>query len=90
MGKQYGHLILEKVLAMKEEGKTHKEIGEEFGYTKVQIKKLIERYNKNQRKANAGIALKKRGRPPKGYVVSKKDKVTELRYILNRKDYRIK
>ena len=34
--------------------------------------------------------MKKKGRPPKDYVVSKQDKVAELRYILARKEAKIK
>jgi len=90
MGKHYGHIILEKVLLMKEDGKTHSEIGEELGYTRKQIKKLVERHNRNKRKIATGIALKKRGRPAKDNVVTEEDKVAELRYKMNRKDYRIK
>lgn len=38
----------------------------------------------------AGIALKKKGRPPKDYVVSEESKVAELKYIIARKDAKIK
>ena len=47
-------------------------------------------YNERQRKLAAGIALKRKGRPPKDYVVSEQDKVSELKYILARKDAKIK
>jgi len=90
MGQHYGHIIIEKALALKAEGFTYQEMGHQLGYSKKQITKLITRYNSNQRKIAAGIALKKKGRPPKNYVVSERDKLTELKYILNRKDYRIK
>ncbi|MBQ8599760.1 MAG: hypothetical protein IJ407_00750 [Clostridia bacterium] len=50
----------------------------------------MNRYNTNQRKLEAGIALKRKGRPPKDYVVSEQDKVAELRYILARKEAKIK
>ena len=55
-----------------------------------QLTNFITRYNVNQRKIAAGIALKRKGRPPKDYVVSEQDKVSELRYILARKDAKIK
>ncbi|MBO5746183.1 MAG: hypothetical protein J6Q76_05645 [Clostridia bacterium] len=48
------------------------------------------RYNTRQKKLAAGIALKRKGRPPKDYVVSEQDKVAELRYILARKEAKIK
>lgn len=48
------------------------------------------RYNKKQKKLAAGIAVRRRGRPSKNHVVSEQDKVTELKYILARKEARIK
>ena len=48
------------------------------------------RYNKKQEKIKAGIALKHKGRPPKNYVVREEDKFSELRYILARKESKIK
>jgi len=90
MGKHYGHIILEEVLALKSKGRTHTEIGEELGYTYKQIKQLVERNNANQRRIDAGIAIKPKGRPIKNVMVTKEDKLAELRYKLARKDYRIK
>ena len=55
-----------------------------------QLKNFINRHNTNQRKLEAGIALKRKGRPPKNYVVSEQDKVAELKYILVRKEAKIK
>ena len=51
---------------------------------------FITRYNAKQRKIAAGIAIKRKGRPPKDYVVSEQYKVAELKYILARKDAKIK
>ncbi|MGI6316390.1 MAG: hypothetical protein ACOX17_06940 [Christensenellales bacterium] len=34
--------------------------------------------------------MKRKGRPPKDYFVSDQDKVSELKYILARKDSKIK
>ena len=48
------------------------------------------RSNVMQRKIQAGISLKRRGRPPKDCVVGQQDKVAELKYILARKDAKIK
>ena len=90
MGKQFGHIILEKVLEMKARGKTHRKIAEELDFTHEQINRLVERSNKNQRKIAAGMTLTQKGRPPKNYVVSEEDKMADLRYKLSRKDYRIK
>ena len=67
-----------------------KEIGEKFGFTKEQIHNFISRHNTNQRKLEAGIALRKQGRPPKDYVVTEEMKIAELKYIIARKDAKIK
>ena len=92
MGRSYRHIkeYEEEILRLKAEGKTKREIGETLGFTKKQIHNFITRYNEEQRKISAGIALKKKGRPPKDYQVKEKDKVAQLRYIIDRKDARIK
>ena len=79
-----------EIMELKEKGFTKREIAEKFGLSKEQIKEFIKRYNRKQRKISAGIALKKKGRPPKDYVVSEQDKVAELKYILARKEAKIK
>lgn len=84
--KQYEKEIFE----LKEQGLTYAQIGEHFGIERIYIKKFFERYRVKQRKIEAGIAIKKRGRPAKDYVVTQEDKVAELRYILARKEARIK
>ena len=61
-----------------------------LGFSLKQYKGFITRYNEKQRKIAAGIAIKKKGRPPKDYQVSKEDKVAQLRYIIDRKDAKIK
>ncbi len=61
MGKHYWRETLPKVLEMKENGYTHRMIGEELGFSMDQIKRLLERYNRKQRKTQK-IPLK-RGRP---------------------------
>ena len=65
-------------------------IGEKFGFTYEQVHNFITRYNAKQRKIAAGIAIKRKGRPPKDYVLSEQDKAAELKYILARKDAKIK
>lgn len=84
--KQYEKEIFE----LKEQGLTYAQIGEHFGIERIYIKKFFERYRVKQRKIEAGIAIKKRGRPAKDSVVTQEDKVAELRYILARKEARIK
>ena len=80
----------EEILKMREEGKTKREICEVFGFTMKQMTNFVTRHNSRKRKLAASIAIKKKGRPPKDYIVSEQDKVAELRYILARKDAKIK
>ena len=79
-----------EILELKKQGYTKKEIGEKLGFTHEQVHNFISRHNMNQRKIATGVALKRKGRPPKDYVVSEQDKVAVLKYILARKDAKIK
>lgn len=79
-----------EILRLKSERKTLKEIGEILGFSRKQIHNFITRYNGNQRKLAAGTAIRKKGRPPKDCIVSEHDKVTQLKYIIARKDAKIK
>lgn len=92
MPRSYRHIqeYESEILSLRGQGKTVKEIGEQLGFSFKQVRNFITRYNAKQRKIEAGIALKRKGRPPKDYVVSKQDKVEELKYILARKDAKIK
>ena len=79
-----------EILQLKEKGYTKREIGEKFGLSKEQVKGVLKRKRRREEKQSYGIIPKKKGRPPKGCVVREQDKVAELRYILARKDARIK
>jgi hypothetical protein len=67
MGKHYGQAIIKDVLRMKEEGLTSREIGDYFGFTSKQMKKLLERYRKNARNREAGVLPRPKGRPRKRF-----------------------
>ena len=92
MSGSYRHIqqYEKEMLELKEQGLTLKEIGEKFGLSREQTHQIFKRYNKKQRQNEAGIALKRKGRRPKDYVVSEQAKVAELKYILARKDAKIK
>ena len=92
MSRTYRHIkeYEKEIMRLKEEGVIEREIGEKLGFTYKQVHNCITRYNTRQKKLAAGIALKRKGRPPKDYVVSEQDKVAELRYILARKEAKIK
>ena len=92
MPRSYRHIkeYEKEILSLKEKGLTKREIGEKLGFSYDQIHNFISRHNERQRKLSAGIVIKKKGRPPRNYVISERDKVAELRYILARKDAKIK
>ena len=92
MPRRYRHIqeYEKEILELKKQGFTRKQIGDKLGFTADQIHDFTKRYNRKQRKLTAGMALKKKGRPPKDYVVTKQDKLAELKYMLARKEARIK
>ena len=92
MPREYRHIqqYEKEIIELWEQGKTLREIAEKFGFSKKQVQEFKTRYNRKQRKLAAGIVLKRKGRPPKDYVVSEEDKVAKLKYILARKEAKIK
>ena len=92
MARSYIHIqeYEREILELKEKGLTHKEIALRLGFSKEQVKGFVKRQHKKERKLAAGIALKKKGRPPKDDKYTKTDKVNELKYIIARKDAKIK
>ncbi len=79
-----------EIIELRKQGFTGRQIQEKFGFSKKQYENFITRYNHRQEKIAAGIALKRKGRPPKYHAVSEQDKVAELKYMLARKDAKIK
>ena len=75
---------------LRKEGYTIREIGNKLGFSYKQMRNYFYRKNVTERKIQAGISLKRKGRPPKDYVVTEQDRVSELRYILARKDAKIR
>jgi DNA-binding CsgD family transcriptional regulator len=92
MARSYKHIqqYEKEILELKEQGLTHRQIGERLGFTKKQVKGFFYRNKEKQRKIAAGIALRKKGRPSKDDKYTETDKVNELKYIISRKDARIK
>ena len=92
MTRNYRHIqkYEKEILELKEQGSTLRQIGERLGFSRKQVHNFITRYNEKQRKIDAGFILKKKGRPPKDNKFSKTDKVNELKYIIARKDAKIK
>ena len=65
--RKYTHIkIIEpKLIAMREAGKTNREIAEYFGLEIRQIENWINRYHREQARLAAGLPPKRRGRPRK-------------------------
>ena len=92
MPRSYRHIeqYEKEIFELREKGYTNREVGEKLGFTREQIRGFIKRYNNKQRRIEAGFALKKKGRPPKNCVVTEGAKIGELRYIIARKNAKIK
>ena len=92
MARGYRHIQQNKkeMLELKAKGATHREIAEQFGFTKEQVNGFFKRHNRKERQIVAEIILKKKGRPPKIDKNIQTDKVNELKYIIARKDAKIK
>ena len=92
MPREYRHISQyeKEIMELRDKGLTYREIGEKLGFSKSQIKEFFSRLHIKERKLAAGIALKRKGRPPKNHVIKEEDKVAELRYILARKEAKIK
>ena len=92
MPRSYRHIkeYEKEILELKKKGLTKKEIGNKLGFSKDQIHNFFSRYNETQRRVSAGISLKKKGRPSKDYVVREEDKIAGLRYMLARKEAKIR
>ena len=92
MARSYRHIqqYEKEINDLKEKGLTQNDIAQRLGFTKEQVKGFIKRQHKKERKIAAGIALRKKGRPPKDSKYSKTEKVSELKYIIARKDAKIK
>ena len=76
MPRSYRHIqeCEKEIIELKHNGYTGREICEKFGFSKKQYENFITRYNRKQDKIAAGIALRRKGRPPKDYVVRIIDK----------------
>ena len=92
MPREYRHISKyeKEILVLRDKGLTYREIGEKLGFSQSKIKEFFKRLRIKEQKIEAGISLKRKGRPPKDYVVREEDKIAELRYILARKEAKIK
>ncbi len=79
--RKYTHvqMLLSEIKAMLSEGKTQREVAEYYGFPDKQVvKKLLERERRKERKLEAGILPRGKGRPRKD--AAPRDIVTEQAY----------
>ena len=79
-----------EIFRLRQAGFTGREICEKSGFSKKQYANFITRYNRKQEKPAAGVVIHKKGRPANDSVVTEEMKSAELRYIIARKDAKIK
>ena len=83
--RNYPHvqMLLPEIEAMIGEGKTQREVAEHFGFKdKYVVKRLLERQREKQRKLEAGIVPRPKGRPRKD--AAPRDVVREQAYEIER------
>ena len=74
--------LTEIIRERKANGETNREIGESYGLTKEQVKQLITRQNRKERKIAAGYIPRPKGRPRKELVsdeVKRNNELAQLR-----------
>ena len=71
-----------QILALREEGRTHREIAESLGLEKEQIKKWLRRYRIKKEKIEAGIPIRTRGQHRRNSEA--KDIIAEQAYEIKR------
>ena len=78
--KKYGHLkaLEPEIIKMREEGMCKREIAENFNLTTEQVKELLKRYRRRERKLASGVVPRPKGRPRKGGQVPKQDLQKEV------------
>jgi hypothetical protein len=83
MTRTYKHVkVLEsEIFKMKDKGATNREIAEHFGLARVQLRNLITRHNQAQKRLEAGILPRKRGRQPKGNKPTEQEKDYEIKRL---------
>ena len=83
MPRSYDHvkLIEKEIFQMKAKGKSNREIREYYGLSKKQLGNLITRHNRGEKRLQAGIFPRRRGRPPKGYQPTEQEKDNEIKLL---------
>ena len=97
MPREYRHMqeYEREIIELYVKGLTLREIGEKFGFTYKQMREFKTRYNRKQKKVEAGIVIKPKGRPRKDRgtlppSVQQLSKLSQLQYELASKERYIK
>ena len=97
MPREYRHIkqYEKEIFSLKEQGLTHREIGERLGFSREKIEDFFRRYHRNQKKISSGISVKPIGRPRKDGVIlppsaQHLSKLSQLKYELAQKERCIK
>ena len=97
MPRRYRHMqdYEKEIIELINQGNTLREIGNKLGFTHKQMRDFKTRYNKKQRKIEAGKTIHKKGRSYKkeGEIppsIQKLDKLAQMRYVIASKDRYIK
>ncbi|MEE1048605.1 MAG: hypothetical protein U0M60_14455 [Clostridia bacterium] len=97
MPREYRHIkqYEKEIFSLKEQGLTHREIGEKLGFSREKIEDFFRRYHRNQKKISSGISVKPIGRPRKDGVIlppsaQQLSKLSQLKYELAQKERCIK
>lgn len=82
--RKYTHIkaLEEEIMSMQATGKTKREIATFFGLEMEQVKELLKRYRRRERKKAAGIMPRPKGRPRKD--AAPRDLTAEQAYEINR------
>ena len=79
MRKHFGEKIIKKVLELKGQGFTKRQIGEQLGFDQLQIKELLKRYYRKQR--NPVLFIKAKGRPRKRPLTTAQEKDLRIKQL---------
>ena len=97
MAREYRHIKMyeREILELRKQGLSHRQIGEQLGFTREKIREFIKRYHRTQRKLAAGIVVKPKGRPLKDGTelppsIQQLSKYTQMQYELAMKERHIK
>lgn len=80
MPRSYMHIktVEKEIFELKEQGKSNREIREQYGLSVKQLKNLITRHNRAEKQVLVGMLPRRRGRPPKGNKLTGVEKDNEL------------